>query len=285
MTVRLDAHHHLWNPTRRRRWLDNPELATIRGPYWLPELRDVAARCDVDATILVQTIPDEAETRDFLELAADSAGLVAGVVGWVDLTAPDVPGRLAALRQARGGDRLCGVRHAVQAEPDPNWLDRADVRRGIAAVGRAGLTYDLLVKPPQWGAALRLARDLPDVNVVVDHAGSPPVAGELGPWTRWSTALAELPNVSVKLSGLLGLGPVDRVLPVIDHVVSTFTPWRVMAGSDWPVCELFTPVSTVWRIHELATVRLTAAERTAVLAGTARAFYLSAAGRAGPHRS
>ncbi|MFF1610258.1 amidohydrolase family protein [Amycolatopsis sp. NPDC058278] len=279
MTVRLDAHHHLWNPTRRRPFLDSPGLAAIRGPYGLPELRDVAERCDIDATILVQTIPDEAETLDFLELAADSAGLVAGVVGWVDLTGPDVPDRLAALRRARGGAQLCGVRHAVQAEPDPNWLDRTDVRRGIAEIGRSGLTYDLLVKPPQWDAALRLARDLPEVDLVVDHAGNPPVAGDLRPWTRWLTALAELPNVYVKLSGLLGLGPVDEVLPVVDHLLSAFTPWRVMAGSDWPVCELSTPAEAVWHIHEAATVGLAAAERAAVFAGTASAFYLSSAGR------
>lgn len=276
--MRLDAHHHLWNSTRRRPFLDGPGLAAIRGPHWLPELRAVAARCGVDATILVQTIPDEAETLDFLDLAADSAGLVLGVVGWVDLAGADVPARLAALRRARGGERLCGVRHAVQAEPDPNWLDRTDVRRGIAEVGRAGLAYDLLVKPPQWAAALRLARDLPEVRLVVDHAGNPPVGGDLGPWTRWLAGLAELPHVHVKLSGLLGLGPLDGVPPVIDHVLSRFTPDRVMAGSDWPVCQLFTPVETVWQVHEAATAGLTAAERAAVFAGTARACYLPASG-------
>lgn len=143
----------------------------------------------------------------------------------------------------------------------------------------AGLTYDLLVKPPQWAAALRLARDLPEVDMVLDHAGNPPADGELEPWTRWLAALAELPNVYVKLSGLLGLGPVHRVFPVFGHVVSTSTPRRVMAGSDWPVCELFTPAEDVWHIHETATAGLTAAERATVFAGTARAFYLSSACR------
>lgn len=143
----------------------------------------------------------------------------------------------------------------------------------------AGLTYDLLVKPPQWAAALRLARDLPEVDMVLDHAGNPPADGELEPWTRWLAALAELPNVYVKLSGLLGLGPVHRVFPVFGHVVSTSTPRRVMAWSDWPVCELFTPAEDVWHIHETATAGLTAAERATVFAGTARAFYLSSACR------
>ncbi|MER6943150.1 amidohydrolase family protein [Nonomuraea sp. NPDC000554] len=287
MSARLDAHHHLWDLARPRPFLDGDGMTAIRRDYGLPELRDVIVRCGVDATILVQTLADEAETVEFLSLAEESAGLIAGVVGWVDLTDADVHGRLAALRRTRGGALLRGVRHAAQAEPDPCWLDRADVRRGIAAVGQAGLTYDLLVKQPQWAAALRLARAFPDVPMVIDHAGNPPVDDDLGLWSRWLANMASLPNVCVKLSGLLTLGArsAEAVWPVADRVLSTFGPHRVMAGSDWPVCELSTPAEVVWWTHESFTRGLTDGERAAVFAGTAQTFYLTGADRTSTGRT
>jgi L-fuconolactonase len=73
-------------------------------------------------------------------MVADGA-LVAGVVGWTDLTAPGVADALAALRGGPGGDRLVGIRHQVQGEADPLWLGRPDVRRGLAAVQDAGLVF------------------------------------------------------------------------------------------------------------------------------------------------
>ena len=99
------------------------------------------------ASVLVQVLPDVAETEEFLARAAASHGAgggpvpVAGVVGWVDLCGPDVATEIARIRERHGGDRLVGIRHLVQDEPDPAWLDRPEVRRGLRAVGagRAGL--------------------------------------------------------------------------------------------------------------------------------------------------
>src|SRR3989454_12844244 len=92
----------------------------------------------VAGTILVQTRWSLDEPRESLATAADT-DFIAGVVGWVDLTAADVAKRLAELRAAKGGAKLVGIRHQVHDEPDPEWLLRADVRQGIAAVGDAGL--------------------------------------------------------------------------------------------------------------------------------------------------
>jgi predicted TIM-barrel fold metal-dependent hydrolase len=94
----------------------------------------------VTASVLVQVLPSAAETQEFLAVAA-SGTLVAGVVGWADLTAPDVADQIARLRGLPGGDRLAGLRHLVQDEPDPDWLDRPDVRRGLRALGGTGLAY------------------------------------------------------------------------------------------------------------------------------------------------
>ncbi|MGS2619712.1 amidohydrolase family protein [Micromonospora sp. LZ34] len=108
-------------------------------------------------------------------------GPVAGVVGWTDLTAPDVADRLAALLEAPGGERLVGIRHQVQDEPDPGWLLRPDVMRGLEAVAAAGLVFDLLIQTPAYPAALKATALLPDLGFVLDHLGKPPVGATDGP--------------------------------------------------------------------------------------------------------
>jgi L-fuconolactonase len=236
----------------------------------------------VEATVLVQTVPDPAETPEYLALAARSdAGLrVAGVVGWVDLTAPDVADALAALTEAEGGDRLVGIRHGVQAEADPRWLCRPDVRRGLRAVGAAGLAYDLLTLPHQLPAAAETARDLPEVHFVLDHLSKPPVTrGETMPWADDLRALADRPNVAAKLSGLVTEADwtqwsVEGLRPYAEVALEAFGPARLMFGSDWPVCLLAAGSygEVVDAAREL-TAGLSGAERAEVFAGTARRWY------------
>src|SRR5690606_15319918 len=161
-TVIIDAHHHLWDVSRRAYpWLEPPALAPIRRTFTLADLRARTAAVGVDATVLVQTVSDVAETREFLTTAAASDGLIRGVVGWVDLTDPAVDACLADLRAAPGGRRLVGIRHQAQDEPDPGWLARDDVIRGLRAVAAAGLVYDLLVLPHQLPAARAAVEQVP----------------------------------------------------------------------------------------------------------------------------
>jgi L-fuconolactonase len=154
MFVRIDAHHHVWDLAVR----DQPWTATLpqlRRSFGMDELRPSLAEHSIDATILVQTVAVPEETPELLQLAYVDPN-VAGVVGWIELSAPDVTDRLAELNALPGN--LVGVRHGVQNEPDPRWLCRSQVRRGIAAVGAAGLSYDLLITPSQLGAAIETVR-------------------------------------------------------------------------------------------------------------------------------
>jgi L-fuconolactonase len=265
--IYVDAHHHLWDTaTRDYAWMDGPWADPIRGRF---DIARYAAADEVEASIVVQAVMDESET---LELLARCAAPVAGVVGWTDLTAPDVAERLAALRSA---GPLVGIRHQVQDEPDPEWLKRPPVVRGIAAVGAAGLVYDLLVKPPQASAALDVARRLPEVSFVLDHAGKPDIAGRAWePWATWITDLAALPNVTVKLSGLVTEAGPDwkpgEILPYARHVLSAFGPSRTMYGSDWPVCTL---AATPEQVRTLAEEALSPGDRFEVLGATAQRIY------------
>jgi L-fuconolactonase len=239
-----DAHHHLWDlSVRDQDWITGPELASLRRDFTLAELAPQAAAAGVGRSVLVQTVTVAEETPEFLALAA-SGDLVAGVVGWTDLTAPGIADTLAELRELPGGDALVGIRHQVQSEPDPQWLCRPEVLHGLAAVAAAGLAYDLLVQPHQLPAATAAARALPQLRFILDHLGKPPVAeGTSEPWATELRALATLPNTTAKLSGLVteadwASWTVAGLRPWTDTALDAFGPSRLMFGSDWPVCLL-----------------------------------------------
>ncbi|RJL25083.1 amidohydrolase family protein [Bailinhaonella thermotolerans] len=276
---RVDAHHHLWDTgAREYPWMDGPWADPLRGVFDEARYTAEARPHGVDAAVVVQALADVAETRELLELTTRSE-LVRAVVGWVPLDAPGVVDVLAELMGGAGGKNLAGVRHLVQDEPDPAWLERPETRRGLAAVAEAGLAYDLLVKPPQYEAALRTARDLPGVQFVLDHLGKPGIAaGMWEPWAAWIADLAALPNVTAKVSGLVTEADWNtpdpaRVTPYVRHALDVFGPERLMFGSDWPVCTLAVPYGGAVETTDLALAGLSDAERESVLSGTARRVY------------
>ncbi|AXG81499.1 amidohydrolase family protein [Streptomyces paludis] len=275
----IDAHHHLWDlSVRDQDWITGPEMAPIARDFTLAELTAEAVAAGVSGTVLVQTVADPGETPELLATAASSE-LIAGVVGWTDLTAPDVADRLAALRELPGGHKLAGIRHPVQGEADPEWLLRPEVLRGLRAVADAGLAYDLLVYPRQLPAAVRAARLLPGLRLVLDHLGKPPVAtGALTPWAGHLRALAALPRTVCKLSGLVTEAAWDGwtaegLRPYADTALDAFGPGRLMFGSDWPVCRLAATYGEVLAAARTVTDGLSEDERGAVFAGTARRVY------------
>jgi L-fuconolactonase len=280
--VIVDAHHHLWDPAARRHaWLDG--LPQIRRPFTLADYKACAAAEGVTASVLVQVLASAEETQEFLALAAGSAAdgppVIAGVVGWADLTREDLGDELDRLRCLPGGDRLVGLRHLVQDEPDPGWLERPGVKRGLRAAGAAGLAFDLLVRPAQLPAALRTATELSDVRFVLDHGGKPEIAaGRIEPWAGLVAALAGLPNVTCKLSGLVteaGSGwSAGDFLTYVDRLLGSFGPGRLMFGSDWPVCMLAASYREVMALaRDALGGRLSPGERDAVFGANAVGVY------------
>ena len=283
--IRTDAHHHLWELARRpHAWLDGPEMDAIRRDFTLADLAPQAKAAGIGRTVLVQVLPCLAETAEFLALAGE-LDLVAGVVGWVDLTGAAVAETLAGLRSGPGGAHLAGIRHLVQGEPDPGWLARPDVRRGLRAVSDAGLVYDLLTLPRQLPAAIEAARALPGLTFVLDHLSKPPIAsGALQPWATLVRELAALPNVSCKLSGMVTEAgrpgwTVAGLRPYAEVILDAFGPSRVMFGSDWPVCLLAASYAEVVSAAQELAAGLDQDEQADVFGGTAaRVYRLPAAG-------
>lgn len=274
----VDAHHHFWDPTQADYpWLTD-ELARIRRPFGPDDLQPLLAEAGVDRTVLVQTRSSVEETVSFLATAATTP-FVAGVVGWVDLTDPGVGEAIGRLRDGAGGGRLVGIRHQVHDESDPDWLRRNDVRRGIAAVGDAGLVYDLLVRPRELPAALDTVRALPAVRFVIDHLAKPAIRdGALEPWASLIRPFGSEANVSCKVSGLVTEAdwetwrPAD-LAPFVDVAIQTFGPNRLLVGSDWPVCLLAGSYADVLGAARTLVEGLQPDEREAVLGGTAIEVY------------
>lgn len=275
---RIDAHHHVWDlSVRDQGWITGPEMQPLRRTFSLAHLEPLAVSNGVTAAVVVQTIPVAEETPELLALA-DGGGLVAGVVGWVDLTAPDVAEQIAALQAGPAGGRLVGIRHPVQDEPDPEWLIRPAVLRGLRALTTAGLAYDLLTLPHQLPAATSAVRSLPELRFILDHGSKPPIrSGETEPWVTEMRRLAVSPNVACKLSGLVteagGNWTVRALRPYADALLDAFGPQRLMFGSDWPVCLLAATYGQVVAAAEELTAELSDAEQAEVFSGTARSWY------------
>ena len=274
----IDAHHHIWDLTvRDQDWIAGPAMAAIRRSFSLDDLRPSATAVGVAVTVLVQTVAVAAETPELLALAAGDR-LVAGVVGWTDLTSPAIADELAKLKSGPGGEYLVGIRHQVQSEPDPDWLRRPDVIRGLGQIAEAGLCYDLLVLPHQLAAACFAAAAVPGLTFVLDHAGKPPIAGNaLEPWATAVATLAALPNTMCKLSGLVTEAvpdaPAAAFVPFADVILSAFGADRIMFGSDWPVCLLTSDYASVIELARSLVTGLCAGERAAVFASTAARVY------------
>ncbi len=273
----IDAHQHFLDPGRVDYPWMTPALDPIRRPFGPDDLAPLLAETGIVWTILVEANASLEESRDCLATAA--AGFVAGVVGWVDLTDPGVGDAIAALRGGPGGAFLVGIRHHVHDEPDPDWLARRDVRRGLAAVAAAGLAYDLLVRPRELPAAIEVVRAMPDLRFVVDHLAKPPIrTGALDPWARLLRTLGDLPNTWCKLSGLVTEADwhawdTSELAPYVTHALDVFGPDRLLFGSDWPVCLLAAGYSDVVDVARSLTDSLSRSERSAVFGGNAARVY------------
>ncbi len=233
----IDAHQHFWKVGHS--FGPRFEGGSVLNRDFLPaHIKPVRDSCGVQRTVAVQAAGSLDETRWLLQLAKKSA-YIAGVVGWVDLTSPDVGQTLDELMT---DSRLRGVSHPVEAEADPDWLVREDVVRGLRDVSRRGLTYDLLVRPRHLKHAVALADRVPDLRMVVDHLAKPShESATMEEWSRDLAAVARVPSIYCKLSGIITEAPAGQwkpadFKPLVETVVELFGDDRVMFGSDWPAC-------------------------------------------------
>jgi L-fuconolactonase len=272
--VRVDSHQHFWRyDAGRHAWI-TPEMSAIRRDFLPGDLAPLLASAGFDGCVAIQADSTEAETDFLLRVAAEHS-FIRGVVGWVDLLAPDLKSRLARFRDR---PQLRGFRHIAQAEAD-DFLARDDVARAIATLGDLGYTYDILIYPRQLAAAENLVERCPGTRFVLDHGAKPAIARrEMLQWQRGIERLARHPNVACKVSGLATEATWNSwtftdLEPYFDAIATAFGPTRAMVGSDWPVCLVASEYSRwIDTVNQFAE-RFSPAERDALFGGTAVDVY------------
>lgn len=278
--MKIDAHQHFWQISRGDYGWLTPEFASIYRDFGPQDLNPLLASAGVDATILVQAAPSEAETRFLLEIAAVTP-FVAGVVGWCDFAKPDAPARIAALAQDRN---LVGLRPMVQDIVDDDWLLEKGLQPAFSALKLHDLVFDALVLPRHLPRLLKVAKAHPELAIVIDHAAKPDFSkGISRDWFEDMAALARLPNVTCKLSGLVTeIGPgwkIADIEPVLAHLLAEFGANRLIWGSDWPVLTLAADYASWSKATEALLARLPQPERDAILGDNAARIYLEKRGK------
>ncbi|HEY4299790.1 MAG TPA: amidohydrolase family protein [Candidatus Didemnitutus sp.] len=240
----VDSHVHFWDPARLRyNYLEGlPAIAARHGPDTLEaEARgDTPARC-----VFVQAECDRTQWLDEVRWVVDLARRHPRIAGIVAHLTVDIPASLpAALDLLECEPLVRGVRHLIQDEPDPRFCLRDEFVAGVHRVGQRGYVFDLCCRSHQLPSVLELVRLCPAVRFVLDHAGKPAIGRrELEPWSAQMRALAALPNIVCKLSGLVTettpLAPTaENLRPCVTVLLETFGPSRLLFGSDWPIAKL-----------------------------------------------
>jgi L-fuconolactonase len=271
----IDAHHHLWRFTPEEfGWLDGP-LAALRRDFGTADLRAAMQAAGVDGAVAVQARQTLDETAWLLDVAAKTPE-IKGVVGWAPIAAADFPAHLEGLRAKKD---LKGLRHVIQAEPDPDFILGEDFNTGIDLLENTGLVYDILIFERHLPQTIRFVDQHPNQSFVLDHVAKPLIAeGTMEPWAANLRELARRPHVSCKVSGMVTeADPLrwsrEQLTPYLDTVVDAFGPARLLAGSDWPVCLAGVEYGAWFDLLRNFFAGFTAAERNAVFGGNAVEIY------------
>ena len=277
--MRIDSHHHVWDlSVREQGWMVGEALNPIKKNFSINDLRQAITGCGIDKTVVVQTVTNYEETPELLELA-ETDDLVAGVVGFLKIDADDAITHLDSYQSLRGFKYLVGIRDIAHDYEDVKYLSKPQVVKNVQELGRRGLVYDLLTKTPHMRAAIDLVKACPNTKFVLDHISKPYIAkADMQPWADQITELASFENVVVKVSGLFTEADwknwkKEDFWPYLEHITKSFTPNRMMFGSDWPVCLLAATYKQSIDLVEEFTSKFSESEKNAFWAGTANKAY------------
>jgi L-fucono-1,5-lactonase len=274
----VDAHQHMWNLDRvAYPWL-TPDLGVLCRTHEAPELEPQLAPAGVTHTVLVQAANSFADTEYMFEQAAIYPWMV-GVVGWVPLLMPDMAGW--AIERYLRSPRFRGVRHLIHNEPNPKWLLQEPVFESLRLLADNGLTFDVVATLPEHMECIPvLSNRVPNLKMVIDHLGQPPIASrKMGRWGNDLEVAAENPNIYGKISGLGTASgnwegwAAEDLRPYVEYALEVFGPERCMCGGDWPVSVLAGGYVKAWTAYRSLVAALPAPDQERVLAGTAIEFY------------
>jgi L-fuconolactonase len=223
----------------------------------------------------VQVDQIEADT-EYLLAFSRRYDFIKGIVGWVDLQAPDVTERLDYFSTEKV---VKGFRHIVQGESDPNFLLGENFGKGIAHLITHSFTYDILVYHHQLLQVEPFVIKFPNQPFIIDHIAKPAIAKhEIRQWETHMRAIASHENVYCKLSGMVTEADANNwtyndIVPYIDVVLECFGPKRLVYGSDWPVCLVAATYEEQFGVVQKAIEKLSPTEKRQILGENAIRFY------------
>ena len=280
--MRIDSHHHLWDlAISPRPWLAGEMLAGISRTFSMKDFYAERASAQIDQSILVQTISEYDEMKEFFAVAAEHESVV-GVVAWIDMSSTDCLQQLEKYLDLPGADRLVGIRDGAQGRADAQWLAGDQIAVNARKLAENDLAFDLLVDPSNLAASTQLVSRCPDTTFVLDHIGKPNIAkgdqGELAAWSHSINELAKNKNVSCKISGMVTEADWKAweekdFKRYFDVVLNAFGADRIMYGSDWPVCKLAATYEQVAQLAEYLTQDLSSSEKEKFWALNAKKAY------------
>jgi L-fuconolactonase len=282
----IDAHLHIWSLDRADYpWMD-PADPVLHRDYTIADAEAELAAAAIGGAVLVQSADNAEDTAVMFE-AARSSERVLGVVAWVPLDDPFEAERLIEMWSKETS--FCGIRSLIHTRDDPGWLASPSIAPTLRLLADRGIPLDVVaVDPGHLRAMIEVGRRHPDLRMVIDHLGHPPVgAADEGTWSALMTEAAANPRVHAKVSGLYPVdGPMDRwavedLVPFVDRGLELFGAERLMYGGDWPIARLAGGYGRVWGALATLFSRLDLRSRARMCAGTARDFYRlpAAAGR------
>ena len=276
--MKIDSHHHIWDLTvRDQDWIVGEALAPIRRNFLMPDYKAATKPFGIDYSVIVQTVTNYAETPELLELATKDE-MVAGIVGWLDMSAEDAISHLDHYQSLPGASYLKGIRDIVQDHPDSNYLARPQVDLNVKELAKRGIAYDILTKTPELPGAIKLVKANPEARFVLDHISKPYIAkNEFEPWESLIKEIASFENVVCKVSGMVTEADWENwksedIKPYFEIILENFGPNRLMYGSDWPVCTLAGSYEQVYKLADEFTKNLSESEK--------KSFWFDCANRA-----
>ncbi|MFB9165114.1 MULTISPECIES: amidohydrolase family protein [Arthrobacter] len=274
--ARVDSHLHLWELGEGRySWLQ-PGHGVLYNSFTAEQAWEALSGAGVQQAILVQA-DDAASDTEAMLAAADANDWIIGVVGWLPLEDPS--GAAALLEQWSANPKFCGVRTLIHDDPRPKVLELPAVRETLALLERAGIAFDVPdAFPRHLGQVAQLARDFPQLRVVVDHLGKPPRGGveAMAVWEAQLRAVAAFPNTVAKVSGLHMDGAqfsAAALQQVWGVALEAFGPHRLIFGGDWPVSLLGASYAQTIAVAGDLIETLSPAESQAIWSGTALRTY------------
>lgn len=273
----IDTHQHL---ILRREigygWTAGvPALAT--GDFTLDDYVRLTAGLGVTGTVFMETGVDDADYRTEARLVAGLVGRH-GMLGQIASCRPEDDAGFEAWLDESSGLHVVGFRRILHEISD-GLSQTATFRRNLARIGARGVPFDICFLARQLPIACALAMECDDQILVLDHCGVPDIAGgAFDDWAQGITAIAALPHVQCKLSGISrycapGTATVALLQPWVDHVIASFGPDRIMWGGDWPVVNMGAGLPGWINMTRALLGGLSPAEQGAIGEGTARRVY------------